>query len=130
MAWYFSNATKGFYNDDLHPTDANRPSDAVEVSEAIRNKLLSASREGKGISLNKKGEPVFSEHSLPEEERWKINQQSAQMALAESADMVMRFYEKGEAVPKEVVAYRDALRKIISDPNGKPGALPAAPSLN
>lgn len=126
MSWYFSNATGGFYNDDhdFHATAEQRPADAQRVSDKVRTAMLTASSEGRGISLDAKGKPVYAEHSASEEQRLEVKRQSAQMMLAESTDRMMVHYEKDERPDAKLVAYRQGLRAFIE---GKADELPTRP---
>lgn len=60
---------------------------------------------------------------------WATYQGAAQAALAESDKTVLRCYENAVPVPTDWVAYRKALRTIVSATSGDPTQpLPAKPS--
>ena len=56
MAFYFSSATKAFYDTDVFP-EASLPANKVEITEAVYNELLTKQNQGYVIKADNSGNP-------------------------------------------------------------------------
>lgn len=120
MTMYFSKSTGGFYDDAIHEPD-QIPSDAVEISQADYDQLMSAQSSGKAIQSDPDGNPIAVEVAIVHD--WPS---MARAELYASDLVVLRCVENGIKVPADWVVYRSSLRAIVS--GAACSALPSKPA--
>lgn len=122
---FFSKSTRGFYSTDVH--GKNMPADAVEISDALYNSVLSTA-----FIIDANGLPALPPPPSAADlaaTAWVAYQYQAKVALDASDTTVLRCYESGVALPPEWSAYRKALRAILTAPVAATvPALPAKPA--
>ena len=134
---FYSKTTRGFYDDAIH-TEAQIPSDAVEITQEEHQALMVAQSEGKIIQPDANGAPEAVDFVPTTAQQWAAYQQGAQKGLSDS-DTTMHRIAEGVALGRtswtaaDVVAwvdYRRLLRSILSEaqPATIPQALPAKPA--
>ncbi|PMQ04150.1 hypothetical protein DyAD56_15795 [Dyella sp. AD56] len=121
MTIFFSKSTNGFYDDAIHAV-AEMPSDIVEVDPAVYTQMLQKQALGYTVGADSNGNPI----SVAPPPAVVTLVPAARQALAESDLTVLRCYEKAISVPADWVAYRDALRAIVS--GGNSTSLPSMPA--
>jgi len=103
------------------------PADAVEISDALYNSVLSTS-----FIIDANGLPALPPPPSATElaaTAWVAYQYQAKVALDASDTTVLRCYESGVTLPPEWSAYRKALRAILTAPvSATVPALPAKPA--
>jgi hypothetical protein len=126
MTIYYSKSTGGFYNDQIN---SGLPADAVEVSGDQHASLLAGQGGGKVIQAGSTGNPVLIDVTVSDAQRWGNYQALVEAALIASDITLLRCIENGLTVPATWVAYRVALRAIVSaaQPEIIPAALPIRP---
>jgi hypothetical protein len=107
---FYAASTRGFYSSDIHVAV---PADAVVVSEEKYLDLLAAQGRGCVIVPDAGGHPVATQYVPTDAEARMIRAKIAEDLLKSSDSTVLRYYEEGQPVPKEWVAYRTALRRMI-----------------
>jgi hypothetical protein len=136
MTIFYSKATKGFYDDQIH---GNIPADAVEVSDELHASLLAAQATGKIIQADANGNPIAADPpAATGAELWAAHQGQAQTALSDADVTMTRIMEavalgSNSWTSPDVVAfvnYRRSLRAVLSSPTGDPTqSLPTKPAF-
>ncbi len=109
----YSPSTQGFYLD-------NAPDDAVDVSPEDEALIRAALAIYSSVEIGDDGEWLITPREIPAPELWLQYQARARDALTASDVSVLRCVEAGVAVPPPWIAYRKALRGIISASTGDP----------
>jgi hypothetical protein len=100
MTRYFSKSTAGFYVKEIH--GAGVPSDAVEISDAEYDAVMSAQAAGKRIVADANGKPIAAEQPAPT-----IDQQRAALSRAVQAHLDATAKASGYDGIAEAVSYAD-----------------------
>ena len=126
MSLFYSRATRGFYDDQIH---RSIPGDALPISDEEHQRLMQMQGTGKVIDPDDAGRPVAVDPP-PMSDARKVELRTAEaMVLLEASDVrVLRSFEEGVPVPPAWVAYRAALRAVIASSSVET-TIPPAPSV-
>lgn len=105
----YSKSTGGFYDPAIH-TPAQIPADAVDVGEVEYERLLAGQSAGQRIVGDAAGKPMLVVPTPTPDEALAGLRRARDAALRESDADVLRRLERGEPVPADLLAYRQALR--------------------
>lgn len=126
----FSYTTQSFYPDDIEYP--NTPADLVEVSDD-EHKIAINRPTGSTLAIENGVLVIVAPHPTIVQAQFQQMQtlaflESAKSALVKSDTVLLRCAEDDIAIPSDWVAYRKALRAIVSKTDTTSTALPVAPA--
>ena len=96
VKYYYSAETKGFYTDELFSED-NLPEDAVEITKAKYDELLTGQHMGQLIELDNDGVPQLVDRPPASYEyKLAVVHKQRQRAYREESDPLFFEYQQGE----------------------------------